>query len=101
MNPANRRQTGKKKGRVSTLDIVRSLEQTLRVPTEVLFPIRLIMLDMQADEDNDRPSKQTGDGAGATGDTKGVKLLAGGRLYHTVEFLEIKTRMTPKLLNGE
>ncbi len=59
------------------------------------------MLDMQADEDNGWASKQTADAAGATGDTEGVKLLTGGRLYHTVEFLEIKTRMTPKLLNGE
>ena len=59
------------------------------------------MLDMQADEDNGGAFKQTGYGAGATGDTKGVKLLAGCWLYHAVEFLEIKTGMIPKLLKGE
>ena len=55
------------------------------------FPVSLIVLDMQADKDSSRAFEQTSDGAGAAGDTERVKLLAGGRFDHAVEFLEIET----------
>ena len=59
------------------------------------------MLDMQTDKYNRGTFEETGDSAGASGDTEGVKLLTGGRFDHTLQFLEIETGVAPKLLKGE
>jgi hypothetical protein len=59
------------------------------------------MLDMQADKDNGRTFEETSNCPGTASDSERVKLLTGGRFDHSVEFLEIKTGVAPKLLKGE
>jgi hypothetical protein len=59
------------------------------------------MLAMQADKDNGRTFEETRDCPGTASAPERVQLLTGGRFDHSVEFLEIKTGVVPKLLKGE
>lgn len=87
---------------ISARKMIRTLHANLNLTQwKISFSISLVMLDMQADKDNCRTFEEASDCPGTASDSERVKLLSGGRLDHSVEFLEIKTGVAPKLLKGE
>lgn len=61
----------------------------------MLPSISLVMLHMQADQNNGRAGKQAGNGAGAAGDANGIELLPSDRFDHALKFLKIQAGMGP------
>jgi len=73
----------------------------MKGPGEILLPIRLVMLDMQADKDNHGAFEQTGNGADTAGNPERVKLFSGAWFNHSVELFEVKAGVAPKLVQGK
>jgi hypothetical protein len=59
--------------------------------------VRLAMLHMQTDKHQDWTRTEAGNGTHSNIYPKRIKLFAGYRLNHTVQFFKMKTGMTPKL----
>ena len=63
----------------------------------MLRSICFVMLGMEGNEDNCRTFDQTGNSAGAAGNTERIELFPGHWFDHAMEFFKIESSMSPEL----
>lgn len=61
------------------------------------LPVRLVVLNMQADQYQGWPLAQAGNGAGRAANSQGIELFAAGWFDHAVQLFKIEAGVAPEL----